>query len=172
MGILVLRRSGSIVIGITEHLGLSRRIAVIILIPGSIVHRCGLVAVFIGIVGHELIVDFCIVADGGGVGAFGMALIADGCGTACFGGRGDGMCLSFPIHQFRVVFSHGLAFGLIMCILAQSVRIGADGGIAFPLIICTFRHRSRIADGQIALVIIGRGAPIAQINSFIRSPGS
>ena len=162
----VLRRSGGVAVGIPEHLGHLGGVAAAVLVPGCVVCRGSLVAVFVGVIGYRFIDDLGVVADGGGVGAFGMALIADGCGTACFGGRGDGMCLPFPIHQFRIVFSHGLAFGLIMCILAQSVRISADSGIVFTLIIRTLCHSTRVTNSQITLSIISSRSLIAQVNFY------
>lgn len=64
----------------------------------------------------------------------------------------------FPVHQPGIgIRIHGLAVfsGIPFLYVTQGVRIGADGGIVFTLIVCTLCHGSRIANSQVALIVIG-----------------
>nr|WP_270380377.1 hypothetical protein [Mitsuokella multacida] len=167
MGILVLRRSGRVVIGIAEHMRLPGWITAVILIPGSILRRGSLIAVFVDVVGHELVGDLGIVADGGGVGAFGMALVAYSCRAAGFCGCRELMGFAFTIDEFRIIFCHGLTFRLVGRILAQSVCLSTDGGIILAVIIRTFWGRL-FADEQIAMLVIRCRATGAEVDDGLR----
>ena len=132
MGILILRRSSSVAIGIPEHTGHLGGVAAGIFVPGRIVCGCGFVAVCISIIDHRLVDDFCRVAQSRGIVPFGFVavcisiidhrLVDDFCrvaqsrgivpfgfvvvayrsGSAGFSGNVQLLSLSFSVHQLLV----------------------------------------------------------------------
>lgn len=166
----VLRRSGLVPVRIPEYLGHLGGLSILILIPGRILLGCGLLALRIGVVDNGLIGNLCLVADGSGALPFGPALVTYGRGTIRFCRDGKVIRLPFPFDQNVVGLIHGLAFfaGFPFCYVTQGIRIRTDGGIVLSCFIGSFGHRPRIADGQIALVIIGSRGIIAQIHRVRR----
>lgn len=166
MGILILRRSSSVAIGIPEHTGHLGGVAAGIFVPGRIVCGCGFVAVCISIIDHRLVDDFCRVAQSRGIVPFGFVVVAYRCGSAGFSGNVQLLSLSFSVHQLLVgIRIQGLAFlgGLSIRYIPEGISVGADGSIMLTLVLGPFRC-SLVPYSQIAFSIISRTAPIAQID--------
>ncbi len=170
IGMDVLRRSGGIPVSIPEHLGHLGGLAIFIFIPGCIILGCSLVAICISIIDNGFIGNLGLIADSRRPCPFGPALITYGCGSFCLRGNSQIVRLPFPLYQLFIVLIHGLSLGGIFRILAQGIGLRTDSCIVLPYFLFPFPV-DLVPHGQIAVIIISRSPPIAQID-WISRPGS
>ena len=79
----------------------------------------------------------------------------------------------FPVYQLGIGCIHGLAVfgGIPFRYVAEGIALGTNGSVIFTFFVSALAL-NYFPYSQIALVIVSRGAPIAQINRFIRRPCS
>ena len=171
IGMDILGRGGRVAASIPEDLGNLRGIAAGVFIPDSIFGGGGLLAVGVHVVGYLFVGNFGVIADGRGIVPFCPALVPHGRGAAGFCGFREIMGLAFSFYQLAVGISiHWLTIFLRFPLrhIAQGIGLGADGGVVFAIPIVPFCHGLRIADDEVAFVIVDSGCLIAQINSSYR----